>query len=182
MQIPVVGDVISNLHPLPDACRYADALLMRQTKPGGKPAPRPAHHLRQLGHFQEPQAFPAPHKPAFHWHLQPAGPVADAFQTLTHVLRVEPLYFFRTLFGDLDYQHFLQDDEEDADQDYYNAWRQGDQEAARRLGKLFREAPFGEFEAVAECLEALPDDSVLHLANSMSVRYANFAGCSPASG
>jgi hypothetical protein len=51
------------------------------------------------------------------------------------VLRVEPLYFFRTLFGDLDYQHFLQDDEEDADQDYYNAWRQGDQEAARRLGK-----------------------------------------------
>jgi 2-succinyl-5-enolpyruvyl-6-hydroxy-3-cyclohexene-1-carboxylate synthase len=32
---------------------------------------------------------------------------------------------------------------------------------------------------VAECLEALPDDSVLHLANSMSVRYANFAGLQP---
>ncbi len=177
MQIPVVGDVISNLHPLPDACRYADTVLMRQDE-AWRESLRP-DLLITFGNSvisKNLKLFLRKHKPAFHWHLQPAGPVADAFQTLTHVLRVEPLYFFRTLFADLDYQHFLQDDEEDADQDYYNAWRQGDQDAARRLGKLFREAPFGEFEAVAECLDALPDDSVLHLANSMAVRYANFAG------
>jgi 2-succinyl-5-enolpyruvyl-6-hydroxy-3-cyclohexene-1-carboxylate synthase len=183
MHIPVVGDVISNLHPLPDACRYADSLLMRQDE-AWRESLRP-DLLVTFGNSvisKNLKLFLRRHKPAFHWHLQPAGPVADAFQTLTHVLRVEPLYFFRTLFADLDYQHFLQDDEEDANPEYYQGWRQGDQDAARRLGKLFREAPFGEFEAVAECLEALPDDSVLHLANSMSVRYANFAGCSPASG
>ncbi len=35
--IAVVGDIITNLHSLPDACRYADAFLMRtDEKAGGK--------------------------------------------------------------------------------------------------------------------------------------------------
>ncbi len=180
MQIPVVGDVISNVHPLPDACRYADALLMRQDEAWQEGLR--SDLLITFGNSvisKNLKTFLRRHKPTFHWHLQPAGPVSDAFQTLTHVLPVDPLYFFRTLFGDLDYQHFLSDDEGDTDQTYFAGWQSAGQEGAKRLGRLFREAPFGEFEAVAEVLEALPNPSVLHLANSMSVRYANFAGLQP---
>lgn len=177
MQIPVVGDIISNLHPLPDAGRYADAFLMRKDE-AWQESLRP-DLLITFGNSvisKNFKLFLRKHKPAFHWHLQPAGTTADPFQTLTHVLPVGPEYFFGTLFADLDYQHFLSDDEEEGDGDYFRDWKRADQEAARQLGKLFREAPFGEFRAVGEVMNSLPDNSILHFANSMPVRYANFVG------
>ncbi|UOQ77904.1 hypothetical protein MUN84_04465 [Hymenobacter sp. 5516J-16] len=39
-------------------------------------------------------------KPAQHWHIQPAGAVADTFQSLTKVVRMEPADFFVTLLAE----------------------------------------------------------------------------------
>jgi 2-succinyl-5-enolpyruvyl-6-hydroxy-3-cyclohexene-1-carboxylate synthase len=46
----------------------------------------------------------------------------------------------------------------------------------RNLKEFFPQETFGEFELVHRILEGLPESSNFHLANSMSVRYANFIG------
>ncbi len=180
MQIPVVGDIISNTHTLPGAYRYADSFLMRKEE-AWQETLRP-DLLITFGNSvisKNLKLFLRKNKPDFHWHLQPSGTAADPFQTVTHVLPVGPEYFFGTLFADLDYQHFLSGDEADGDGAYFRDWQKAEQEAARRLGKLFRGAAFGDFGAVVEVMNSLPDNSILHVANSMPVRYANFAGLQP---
>jgi 2-succinyl-5-enolpyruvyl-6-hydroxy-3-cyclohexene-1-carboxylate synthase len=114
-----------------------------------------------------------------HWHIQPAGNVADPFQTLTHVIPVQPLYFFRTLFNDLDYQQFLSNEDEGADPAYYALWQRENRKAGRYIPQLFTQSPFSEFEAVSEVMDSLPEECLLHLANSMTVRYANFISLQP---
>jgi 2-succinyl-5-enolpyruvyl-6-hydroxy-3-cyclohexene-1-carboxylate synthase len=180
MEIPVAGDIISNLHTLPEAIRYQDILLMQ-------PEEETLEELRPdlLITFgssvisKNMKLYLRKYKPQVHWHIQPSGTVADPFQTLTHTIPVKPLYFFKTLFEDLDYQQFLSQDEPETASVYHARWQKQNKEAAKRIYTLFRDAPFSEFEAVSEVMDQLPQNSILHLANSMTVRYANFVGLSP---
>ena len=57
-------------------------------------------------------------------------------------------------------------------------WQQADAVAAVFLTQFFAAAnqPFNEFSVFHQTLAALPDDTALHLANSMAVRYANIIG------
>lgn len=180
LEVPVVADIIANLHMLPDAIRFQDMLLMQKQE----------HVLASLkpdllityGNSvisKNLKLFLRKHKPALHWHIQPAGIPADPFQTLTHTLPVTPLYFFKTLFEDLDYQNFLSSDGPEAGTDYYAGWQKENQNAAKVFSSLFSPASFSEFEAVSEIMDRLPDESILHLANSMPVRYANFISLQP---
>jgi 2-succinyl-5-enolpyruvyl-6-hydroxy-3-cyclohexene-1-carboxylate synthase len=98
---------------------------------------------------------------------------------LTQTIPVQPFYFFKTLFEDLDYQNFLSHEEPETASTYYARWQQQNKEAAKKIYSLFRNAPFSEFEAVSEVMDCIPENSILHLANSMTVRYANFVGLSP---
>lgn len=180
LEIPVIGDIITNLHSLPETIRHADALLMQKNET--LLASLQPELLITFGNSvlsKNLKLFLRKYRPKIHLHLQPTGTVADPFQTLTHVLPVAPGYFFKTLFNDLDYQNFLQDDSVDTDSDYFAAWQRENREAARRLAAVFRNAPFSEFEAVRDVMEAVPENSLLHLANSMPVRYANFVGLLP---
>jgi 2-succinyl-5-enolpyruvyl-6-hydroxy-3-cyclohexene-1-carboxylate synthase len=180
LEVPVVADIISNLHTLPDVIRHQDMLLMQKNMEvleSLKP-----DLLITFGNSvisKNLKLFLRKHKPSLHWHVQPAGVPADPFQTLTHILPVEPLYFFKTLFEDLDYQHFLTNDEPESGTDYYALWQKENQKAGKVFGSLFTSSPFSEFEAVSEIMDRLPDDSILHLANSMPVRYANFISLQP---
>ncbi|MDO1447660.1 2-succinyl-5-enolpyruvyl-6-hydroxy-3-cyclohexene-1-carboxylic-acid synthase [Rhodocytophaga aerolata] len=175
LEVPIIADIISNLHTLPDVIRYQDMLLMQKNTElleNLKP-----DLLITFGNSvisKNVKLFLRKHKPSIHWHIQPAGIPADPFQSLTHVLPVEPLYFFKTLFEDLDYQHFLSNDEPEYGTDYYALWQKENQKAAKVYSSLFSSASFSEFEAVSEMMDRLPDESILHLANSMPVRYANF--------
>lgn len=180
MEIPVLGDIISNLHPLPEAIRYQDILLMQQEEELLEKL-RP-DLLITFGNSvisKQVKLYLRKYKPSAHWHIQPASHIADPFQTLTDTIPVHPLYFFKTLFEDLDYQHFLSQDEPETASAYHAIWKKQDLEAGRKTHALFRNAPFSEFEAVSEVMEHLPEDSLLHLANSMTVRYANFIGLAP---
>lgn len=180
MEIPVVGDIISNHHTLPEAIRFQDLFLMnRSDEELEELAPELLITFGNSVISKNLKLFLRKHKPKIHWHIQPAGKIADPFQTLTHILPVKPLYFFQTLFADLDYQNFLQEDSIDINSAYHALWQKENQRAASYLGELFRTNAFGEFVAVREVLEQLPYSSLLHLANSMSVRYANFIGLLP---
>ncbi|GAB3238324.1 hypothetical protein GCM10027346_30790 [Hymenobacter seoulensis] len=105
-QVPVVGDLIANLH-LPAAPDFDQRLrpLGRQDvflavpEPGMKAALKP-ELLITFGKSLISKAlklYLRTAKPAQHWHVQPAGAVADTFQSLTKVVRMEPTDFFSIL-------------------------------------------------------------------------------------
>ncbi|QHT66898.1 2-succinyl-5-enolpyruvyl-6-hydroxy-3-cyclohexene-1-carboxylic-acid synthase [Rhodocytophaga rosea] len=177
MEIPVVGDIISNLHTLPETIRHQDIFLMQPDKEILEEL-RP-ELLITFGNSvisKNIKLYLRKYKPQVHWHIQPAGYIADPFQTLTHTIPVQPLYFFKTLFEDLDYQNFLSQEEPETASVYHASWQKQNKEAAKKMYSVFRNAPFSEFEAVSEVMDQLPENSLLHLANSMTVRYANFVG------
>ncbi|SHL12629.1 2-succinyl-5-enolpyruvyl-6-hydroxy-3-cyclohexene-1-carboxylic-acid synthase [Hymenobacter psychrotolerans] len=105
-QVPVVGDLIANLH-LPAAPDYDQRLrplgrqdvFMAVPEPGLKEALKP-ELLITFGQSLISKAlklYLRSARPAQHWHIQPAGPVADTFQSLTKVVRMEPMDFFAAL-------------------------------------------------------------------------------------
>ncbi|MDX5347334.1 MAG: 2-succinyl-5-enolpyruvyl-6-hydroxy-3-cyclohexene-1-carboxylic-acid synthase, partial [Hymenobacteraceae bacterium] len=105
------------------------------------------------------------HQPQQHWHLQPAGQVADTFQALTHVLRTQSKHFFNDFTKNAS--------KTDARQAYELAWQQQEAAAKNYLKHFFSAPSFNEFSALEQVWKQLPGNSKLHLANSMSVRYAN---------
>jgi 2-succinyl-5-enolpyruvyl-6-hydroxy-3-cyclohexene-1-carboxylate synthase len=103
-----------------------------------------------------------------HWHVQPAGQVADTFQALTRIIRTTPEAFF--------YQ--LRQGEEllAVTPAFTQAWHELDYQGKAVLTRFQENGSFSEFAACYQTLRKLPAHSVLHLANSMSVRYANLIG------
>ena len=161
----IVGDLISNLHELPQTIRHQDAIFsvkqeetLRAVQPDllitcGKSIISKALKL-----------YLRKYKPESHWHLQPAGQVADTFQSLTKIIRCPPEAFF----GNIKIAG--------TDVNYSAAWTGIEQKAAAFLQNYTDAADFSELTAVASIFRHLPANSNLHLANSMAVRYANIIG------
>lgn len=102
---------------------------------------------------------------AHHWHISPNGYVPDTFQKLSTVIKgevTEVLGLVKTRGEKA--THFLQ------------AWTKTDQVIGSQLPTFLKEAPFGEFNALQKILQEIPVDSIIHVANSMAVRYLNFLG------
>ena len=109
-----------------------------------------------------------------HWHLQAAGEVADTFRSLTRIIRADPAPFFESLA-----ELALADmPDSNLGYDYYENWDFANISAAAILGDFFRQPNplFNEFSVFHSTLAALPENTALHLANSMAVRYANILG------
>jgi 2-succinyl-5-enolpyruvyl-6-hydroxy-3-cyclohexene-1-carboxylate synthase len=191
-RVPVVADTIANLSDVP-AVRRQDIFLAGLSKEQ-KEALRP-DLLITFGQSlisKSLKLFLRDAAPTQHWHIQPAGPVADTFRRLTRVIRVQPAAFFQqlTAFETKDYNRsagsnppLSANDEEDSASSTTASktevsWQQADAVAAAFLADFFATEgqPFNEFSAFHQALAALPDGTALHLANSMAVRYANIIG------
>ncbi|RSK44210.1 2-succinyl-5-enolpyruvyl-6-hydroxy-3-cyclohexene-1-carboxylic-acid synthase [Hymenobacter perfusus] len=105
-QVPVVSDLIANLH-LPAAASYDQRnrplgrqdVFMAVPEPGLKEALKP-ELLITFGQSLISKAlklYLRNAQPAQHWHIQAAGAVADTFQSLTKIVRMEPAGFFDEL-------------------------------------------------------------------------------------
>jgi 2-succinyl-5-enolpyruvyl-6-hydroxy-3-cyclohexene-1-carboxylate synthase len=104
-RVPVVADTIANLGDVP-AVRRQDIFLAGLSKED-KEALKP-DLLITFGQSLISKAlklFLRDAAPAQHWHLQPAGEVADTFRSLTRIVRVQPEVFFQqlTVFDTKDY-------------------------------------------------------------------------------
>ncbi|MDQ4141282.1 MAG: 2-succinyl-5-enolpyruvyl-6-hydroxy-3-cyclohexene-1-carboxylic-acid synthase [Bacteroidota bacterium] len=166
----IVSDIISNQHGLPEAIRHHDVFLNgKATKNGAELQPDLlitfglSNISKNLKLFL--RAFPA----RAHWHLQPAGNVADPFQSLTRVIRCTPKSFFTRLTTGKNTNN----------QAYLSEWQTPEKSAGAYLQEFLGKDSFNEFTAFARVLWSLPDNSLLHLANSMAVRYANIIGLRP---
>ncbi|HEX8039034.1 MAG TPA: 2-succinyl-5-enolpyruvyl-6-hydroxy-3-cyclohexene-1-carboxylic-acid synthase [Chryseosolibacter sp.] len=169
--VAVAADIISNLHEANGVIRHAD-LFMGQAPQGRKEALQPDLLItfgqslisKNLKIFL--RKYPARH----HWHIQEAGPVADTFTNLTAILRTSPdtvLDFLSSL-----------DAPDQRQRDYRARWQAEEERAGKVLDDFLGARTGGELRIVGSLLANLPANANLHLANSMSVRYANFFGLS----
>ena len=175
--IPVVGDVISNTHSLEESVKYHDTFLGKQTEHlHSSFSPELLITYGQSLISKSLKLLLRKYRPRFHWHIGMEANVADTFQSLTRHIPVEPAYFFSQLFSDLDFMNML-DGEQDEDNDLALKWHTHNQQAARYVAQFpFAKNDLTEFEAIRELMQLLPEASLLHLANSMAVRYANIIG------
>lgn len=109
--------------------------------------------------------------PKHHIHILPAGAAPDTFKALTDIVYTEPASFFASILAD--------DTPPGPLSDFHNAWSDADAKGHAIPGRFLREKEqrvFAEFAAMAAVLPAILSGTALHLANSMSVRYANILG------
>jgi 2-succinyl-5-enolpyruvyl-6-hydroxy-3-cyclohexene-1-carboxylate synthase len=171
---PLVGDVISNLHSLPGTIRFADAFLA----PGNESLKKTIRPdlLITFGKSvlsKSLKLFLRDHKPEQHWHIQEAGTPADTFQSLTRFIQTSPFNFFDSLLSTAKKSSGF---EAQKRENYFRLWEAEEHRMSRAVEEFFTTPALHELSLVHEILRALPARCNLHLANSMSVRYANFIG------
>lgn len=169
----LVGDVISNLHALPNTVRHIDTFL-GQCGDSVKQSLAP-ELLITFGNSvisKNLKQFLRKYKAIEHWHIQPGGITADTFQSLTQLVHCSPQSFFDS-FPTLEK---VESFNEQKKENYVRLWQAEDSRTMRSMKNYFSENRFTEFHVLNEILHALPSRCNIHLSNSMSVRYANFIG------
>jgi 2-succinyl-5-enolpyruvyl-6-hydroxy-3-cyclohexene-1-carboxylate synthase len=169
----LVGDVISNLHSLPETVRYVDSFLgqcLESVK--HSLAPELLITFGKSVISKNLKQFLRKYKPAEHWHIQPHGITADTFQSLTRLIHCSPHNFFESLQSPEKIEAFKEQKKEN----YTRLWQAEESRTGRSMKNYFSENRFTEFHMLKEILSSLPARCNLHLSNSMSVRYANFIG------
>jgi len=166
----ILADLTANLHAAGAQFHYWDMIL------GAKPGPTLAALAPDLlitfgGQIvsKSVKLFLRQHRPREHWHIDPAGQAIDTFQSLTRLIPATPTYLFESMAP---YTRTAGREGET----YFGRWQEQESPAQGSLASFLREAPFGEFQAVSQVLQALPEPSRLQLGNSMPVRYANLIG------
>ncbi|MEJ0056111.1 MAG: hypothetical protein WDN75_10870 [Bacteroidota bacterium] len=94
----MAGDILSNLHSVPDFCNHTDTFL-GQLSDGDKKSLQP-DLLITFGKSlvsKNLKLFLRKYSPREHWHIQATGETADTFQSLTRTIPVTPSYFFGSL-------------------------------------------------------------------------------------
>lgn len=171
--IPVVGDVISNIHGLDSTVRHADAFL-KHARADVLKALQP-DLLLTMGKSvisKHLKLFLRDYKPKEHWHIHPTDlPTPDPFRSLTHVVRCSPAHFLSQI-KPATRSGFDQQKREN----YRSLWEAEERRTHRVVCDHFKSSTQDEFSLVYDLMQALPQASNLHLANSLSVRYANFIG------
>ena len=171
--LPLVADIISNLHIIDNLVHQSD-LFLGQANEEVKKSLQP-ELLITFGESvisKNLKLFLRKYPATAHWHIQPSGIPADSFQSLTKVIHTEPAEFFDFLDSFDTPENFDQQKRSN----YQKLWEVEDRKTNRLLQEYFPQESFGELELVKEILQQLPSPCHLHLANSMSVRYANFIG------
>jgi len=170
---PLIGDVISNLHSIKSSIRHADVFL-GQASESIKKTLQP-DLLITFGKSvisKQLKQFLRKYQPNEHWHIQPNGYVPDTFQKLTHIVPLEPQFFFNEFSAVKSYSDF----ETQKKKNYFKLWEVEEHRIERPMEDFFSNPSLSELHLVRELIRSLPVRCNLHLANSMSVRYANIIG------
>lgn len=113
----------------------------------------------------------APYKDSFeHWHVSLDGQVSDPFKCLPDIVETSPAYFFDRMAELMPKRVAFP---------YRDAWKT----AAMRIGKegslLNEPIEWSEVRAIQRFMNRLPPNAVLHLANSNTIRVANYFPVKP---
>lgn len=167
---PIAGDILSNLHFISDFCGHTDTFLAQRSETE-KESLQP-DLLITFGKSlisKNLKLFLRKYKAKEHWHIGESDNVADTFQSLTKSIRVKPTYFFQRIINEKIIIHSFW-------KEYKKHWDTFETTTLKKIDTFFQIKNNGEFELVKKVIESLPANCNLHLANSMTVRYANHIG------
>ena len=164
VNIPIVGDVISNLHGVDGVIKSSD-LVFKTNDESIVPDFIITVGLSIIS--KNLKLFLRKYKLKHHWHIG-LGNVGDPFQSLTKIIEVTPVHFFKEWIE----KKISPNDQSDYQCILTEMQKKVDQELSDKLEK----SEFNYFSAVQKVLKQLPKNTVLHVGNSMPVRIANFIG------
>lgn len=99
------------------------------------------------------------YKPKEHWLLTKSGEVADLFQSLTDLVETDEISFLTGL---------LENVSTESGNTFPKLWK----DESNKVAKPAASTQFSDIEATRMFLSAMPENSILHLANSSAVRNA----------
>jgi len=166
LDLPIVGDVISNLYGVNDVIYSGDQLFKHADD---SLAPDFLITFGRSVIFKNIKLFLREHKPKVHWHIG-FGMVGDPFQSLTQTIECDPVVFFKKWVSE------LATETQRAQSNYKNILLCDQKVLDKSVTKKLNDSDFNYFSAVRKVISQLPENSVLHLGNSMPVRIVNFIG------
>lgn len=161
-QIPVIGEIISNMAT---NIRRFELIVSQDINPLKL---KPDLLITFGGSIisKKLKSFIRNNKPEQHWHITEYDYAPDTYQSLTDILITSPLAFFQ--------KFVVQSPKTKPEQtDFYKLWQNRENGANNLLRSFIDKQPFCDWTAINTVMSNIPEQTVLHLANSMSVRYAD---------
>ncbi len=101
-----------------------------------------------------------------HWHIQPGGKSPDLFQCLTNVIPIKAGDFF-SMF----------EEKPRINKSYPQLWNHLEKKYTEARQRFFeRKNTLSELTAIHEVIHAIPEKSIVHISNSMPIRYISYTG------
>lgn len=171
-EIPVFGDVTANLGNHPDFISMLDITLQPERFEKLRPDLLVTYGQSFLS--KKFRNFIREFPPRAHWHIGASNHLIDSLQSLTLRIPVEPAFFFKKMLEDIDFKCFVEN-REIADSTYKTEWLNADWLAARIVNEQISAnlTSLDDLTSVKELVFKLPEEVLVHLGNSMPVRYAN---------
>ncbi|OEK01481.1 2-succinyl-5-enolpyruvyl-6-hydroxy-3-cyclohexene-1-carboxylic-acid synthase [Roseivirga sp. 4D4] len=161
----IINEIIGNQHLIPGAVQHQDAFLQPTAQKALEGlSPDLVITLGKSLISKNLKVYLRNKSPKAHWHIRNSDRINDGFKHLTRWIQADPVVFFQNFNPGKDNTSFNE------------KWKSADETASNSISDFLATCDFGELKAVSKCIEALPEHSQLHLANSMAVRYANFIG------
>lgn len=107
------------------------------------------------------KAFLRQHPPIEHWHVGEFG-ANDTFFTLTKVLKMSPNQFFSKFLWKID----------NSGGDYKKKWNLVKDLRLVKHNRYLKKIPFSDLKAFEIILDSVPNDIILQIGNSASIRYS----------
>ena len=159
-----LSEHLANKNAPQEAIENFDALLLALPEKD-KEKLRPDLLITYGGHVVSKQLklFLRKNPPKAHWHISPDGKVTDLFGALSTVIECEPEDFFRVLS---EMAEDIFETPQNFGSEYLKTWHGLSQKVPVPTFSYSQESATGAL------MKRLPASSVLHLANSSTVRYA----------
>ncbi len=100
--------------------------------------------------------------PQMHWKIGAEFPMMDTYQHLSHTFPMAPETFVDALLDDRLERNISR---------YGEQWKQLDYQVQSLQEDYFQDAPYADLSVFELLMDVVPDNSILHLANSSVVRY-----------
>ncbi len=160
----ILGDSLSNAHQQHHTIAQVDLIL------GATPSSdwSPDLLITYGGHIVSKRLknFLRKHPPRAHWHLSPDGALIDTYCCLTRCLEGSP-----DKLWDILQRGLAERPEDERSHDYARRWYE---ENASLSIMHYGHIEYSGLRLIAELINQLPTPATLHLANSLSVRLAQF--------
>ena len=168
----LIADVLANTHFLKgDFVRHQD-LFLANLLPQQLESLKPDMLITIGGSLisKHLKLFIRKYQPEIHWHVGEGDSCPDTFRALTRHVPVSPFAFLKTA------NRTASGFDTERNEVFSYLWHGADKIIGLKLKEYQKEIPFSDFSSAFQLIQLLPSNSIFHVANSMSVRYANFIG------